>query len=1695
MLTLPGYTFSDTLYLGPETALYRGYRNADRLPVVAKTARGERASRYILAKLRHEHAILRDLQGVPGVLQVYALEPHGNNLALALEDPGAVPLSDVLSGQRLDLASALRIALAVATTLEGVHKRRIIHKDIKPQNILVDIAKDGRRVYLIDYGIATRLSQENQRAGDPEALEGTLAYVSPEQTGRMNRVIDYRTDFYSLGVTLYEMLTGSVPFTAKTAMEVVHQHIARAPASPRERAPGLPEPVSAITLKLLAKVAEERYQSAYGLRADLEKCLHDLGSKGSIPEFTLGAHDYSDELRIPQKLYGRGADIERLLAAFTRAGQGVPELLLLSGPSGIGKSAMVQEIHRLIARRGGYFIAGKFEQLNRSVPYAAITQAFRELLRQILTEPAESLERWKRKLHAAVGRSGGLLTDLIPELELILGPQPSPAHLDGAEAKNRFNLLMQRLLGAFCSVDTPVAVFLDDLQWADAVSLRLLEAMLTDPECRHLLVIGAYRDNEVDAAHPIWPMSEGVRQRGGVVSELNLKPLALGDVMQLVADTLGCSLRTAGPLADLITSKTHGNPFFVNQFLLSLHAEKLLSFDPEARVWRWSDAVIAERDVTDNVVDFLIANLRRLAPDKQRVLELAACIGYQFDLRTLAIIHDTTPAETAKILWRALQRGLIVPVDPEYRFLETADLGANDPIPESALGASFRFLHDRVQQAAYSLIPEAEKRQAHLRIGRLMLKNRPPSMTGSDDDFFELINHLNLGAELISDPAERLELARLNLRAARHAKTAAAFVLAAEYFRAGASLLAEGSWEQEYDLTFALKLGLAECEYLNGRPEIADELFHGILGKARSNQDRAEVHNKLLLVYNNASKFAEAIACGLNGLALFGVSFPEAPQDRMALFKARLGEVSAELGARSRDELLNYRLMSDPDQIAVSRLLDDIIIPVYISAPALYPLIAVTQIQHSLQHGYTAATPQYFATYGFLLTLILGQHRVGCQMGELAVALQGRFQNPAIGAKVDMNFGSYCHYGRPMAEAVYYMERMHQPAMEAGDLHSLSYSCAMGSMMRLGMGDDLESVFERLGRYSILVRRTKNELAADQLLYCRQVVANLTSRLKSRASIDDDTFSEEAFFKRQEQSRSAIANAYGCLLKLQLLFLYEDYAQAAQVARRAEQLLPAARVLYYTLEFSFYYPMTLLALSSSATPAEQEEYNAIIDTHHAKLRALAEQCPENFQRKATLLEAERARVAGKDVEASILYEQAIQQAKESKATHDEAIANEACAKHHLRRGRHMLAGAYMTEAYALFLQWGASAKCADMAEKHASLLWRSTAPAVATTAEERAMSVTTTRMIQQGLIDVETVLRAAQEISSAITLDKVLPEVVRIAVGHAGAQRGYLFLEREGSLHLAEATPMTPTRAGAQAASAPEAPMSVVQYVARTRELFVSPDAAREPRFLHDPHLAARPAKSVLCLPLMRQSRVIGVLYLEHAAPDTFTPYKVELLRLLTSQAGIAIENALLYSQVHNATSALRASNEQLEQEVAQRTEQLREANERLLGRTEELREANERLVRELSERERAEEARAALQEEIIRMQRATLEEVSTPLIPINDRTVVMPLIGSMDRERAQQIVGTALQGAQRHRAQAVIIDITGMKHIDSDVAGTFINAAAALRLLGTHTILTGIRPEVAQTLVSMGIDLSKLVTRSTLQSGIAHALSLTNRS
>ncbi|WP_437313870.1 AAA family ATPase [Sorangium sp. So ce385] len=1687
MIDLSGHTLFEAVYEGSETVLYRGRRDEDGAPVAVKVPRSEFPTARDLARLRREFAILRDAGEVPGVVRVHAIEKCGRGLALVMEDLGPSSLHALLRARRLDVDTALRIAIALAGTLDALHGLRIIHKDIKPHNILIDEETHSPR--LVDFGIAARLSRETPETALPDALEGTLSYIAPEQTGRMNRSVDLRADLYSFGVTLYEMLTGALPFQELDPTALIHSHMARTPTPPHERAPGVPRALSEVVMKLLAKTPEDRYQSARGVKSDLEECLRRWEAAGRADPFPLGHRDRPLDLRVPQRLYGREREVSALLSAFQRARRGAPGLVLVSGYSGVGKTALVNEIHKPIARHGGYFAKGKFDQINRDVPLASVAQALRELIRQVLTEPAAAVEEWKRKLLAAVGANGRLLVELIPELELLLGPQPDVPTLGPTESRNRFDLLVQRFARVFAAPAHPLTLFLDDLQWADPASLRILERLLTDVEGNGLLIIGAYRDNEVDAAHPLLATLGELREAGVSIAELALEPLDAPTVAQIVADALSARPEAVAPLAALVFEKTEGNPFFLSQLLGALHEAGALWFDASSEAWAWDVARVRAAVAADNVIDLMLDKLHRLPPATQRALERAACLGHGFDLTTLATILQKPPFMAAADLWDALRGGLIVPLDSDYRWFDESACGEPPGVP-CELNVSYRFLHDRVHQAAYALVDPAQKEALHLQIGRLLWARAGEAP--HDDHLLDIVRHLNLGARHLANEAERAAVARLNLRAGRAAKTRTAYRAAAGYFGAGLELLGDAGWERHEELSFALGREDAECVYLSGAPERAEALFTSLLPRARSNVERAQIYSLRVLLYATLGRFADAVRLGREGLGLLGFALPSTEAELQACFQAELAEVDANLAGRRMEDLIDAPMMDDPEQKALLQLLCDMVVPVFCATPEMYPLFVLKQVSLSLRYGNSDVSAFAYNAYGFLLAAVQGRPADGRAFGLVGLALSDKLRNPSLAAKVHNVFASYSYVFEPVRAGVPYLVKARQEALESGDFAYLSAAWSTAVCVQFAAGYPLEELREEVERGLVVARRIRDTVCTAVLTLVKQAIACLQGRTRGRDSLSDDELDEDELLASLIDREDGAALFVHAMLKLQLRYLSGDCEAAAAIADDAEAKSAGMFGLYCPVRLQFYTCLALLALPAAASPDEAERRARAIARHKERIASRAASAPMNFQHALLLIQAEEARISGAQLEAMGLYDRAIGLARENEFPHDEALANELCAKLHLREGRAKVARAYMVDAYLGYRHWGATAKADALAREHAALLPSSkdgaqisSIPSAVSGAAHAGTLLGRTTV--GDLRDAALIVRAVQGIAGETELARVIERLVMLVLGNAGAQRGALLLERDGRLFV-EATFGVEPQALALGPSEPldtraDLPHSVALLVARTREPLVLDDAGADARFSDDPCIAARRTRSVLCLPLLHQGRLSGILYLENnAVSKAFNESRVELLVLLSSQAAISIENAVLLSSMRSVKEQVQHANRRLEAEVAQRTEELQRSNAQLSA-------SNERLTIELTQREQAERERAALQRQVFEAQRAMLAELSTPLIPITDRIMVMPLIGTMDAARAAQVLEVALDGAQRHQASVVILDITGMKHIDSQIAGTLVSTANALRLLGTEAVLTGIRAEVAQAMVSLDIEMNAIVTMGTLQSGIAYAL------
>ncbi|MBD2234956.1 PAS domain S-box protein [Phormidium tenue] len=1510
MITLPGITIHSKIYESLASLVYRGIREQDNCAVIAKVLKQDYPSPQDLTRYRQEYEITRFLN-IEGVVRAYSQQDYQRTLVILLEDFGGESL-ECWMRQQLDfspmpLSVFLNMAIAIADTLGKIHAAHVIHKDINPGNIVFN-SRTGV-VKIIDFGNATRFSRTNPTFKSLHLLEGTPAYLSPEQTGRMNRMLDYRTDFYSLGVTFYELLTGQLPFPTTDLLELVHCHIARPPTPPHELNATIPQPVSDLILKLMAKNAEDRYQSAWGIKADLERCAQQLAEVGQINAISLGLQDISEQFCIPQKLYGREAEIEALLMAFDRVAgsEGVEEwksggaeeevtlpshreMMLVSGYAGIGKTALVQELHKPITANQGYFIFGKFDQFGRNIPYSAIVNALQKLVQQLLSEPDGQVEVWRSRLLTALGSNGQIIINVIPEVEFIIGKQPPVPEVGATEAQNRFNLTFQRFVRAFCAKEHPLVIFLDDLQWIDSATLKFIKFILLDEQIQYLFLIGAYRDNELTPTHPLVLTLERLRNQGAVLQEITLAPLTLEPLTQLVAETLHRNPDTVRSLAQVVLCKTEGNPFFVGEFLKLLHSENLLTFDAQQLSWQWNLAEIEAQDITANVVELLLRQLQKLPEATQQVLSIAACIGSEFDLETLAIVCEKSPKAIFQNLLAAIQAGLI-------QLLSELD--------EDLLVQDYRFLHDRVQQAAYALIDESQKQAVHLQIGRDFLEKTSPEQRSNR--LFEIIDHFNQGLELVTARSERTEIARLNLMAGQKVKASTAYEAAFKYFTTGLKLLNSESWQDEYDLTLALYSEAAEAAYLQGHFDEMEQLIEVVLDRAKTVVDKVQVYDSRIQGYLSQGNLKEVLKTGLEALKLLGLDLIEHPSQTD--IQRELESTSALLAEREIEDLINLPEMTAPEALAALSILANMGSAVFITLPELWILIVCKRVNLSINYGNATWSPHSYVAYGSVLCGVVQDIELGYKFGQLALSLVERLHSKKGNSKTLM-FSSFhiLHWKMHLRRTIIFLDDAYQNAVETGDFESAGYTAYFVCHNSFFAGEKLTQLEQKTATYSKAINQIRRESPSNWLAILWQTILNLLDKSENPSRLVGRVCNEEQALPHAIAVKDGSAIKLLHLYKIILCYLFGEYHQAVQIAILARQHFEEVTAITILPVFCFYHSLALLSLSLEASNSEKSAWLNSVNANQKKMQKWAEHAPMNYLHKFYLVEAEKARVLGQFLEAEEFYERAIAGAAENEYIQEEALAYELAAKHYLARGREKFAQTYMKEAHYCYDRWGATAKVKDLEKRYPQFFSQSSRAAstlIPITAE-------TNNNPCHAALDLAAVMKASQAISREIELKQLLRSLMQTVIENAGAQTGYLILENSGEWSIEAACELNAdenacaTQVLQSIPIADQLPESVIQYVIRTLEPVTLNDATCEGAFINEPYIQQNQPQSIFCLPLLNQAKLVGVLYLENRlAAGVFTPERSQVLQLLSTQAAIAIQNANLYSELQAKESKI----------------------------------------------------------------------------------------------------------------------------------------------------------------------------------------------
>ncbi|WP_309242964.1 trifunctional serine/threonine-protein kinase/ATP-binding protein/sensor histidine kinase [Hyalangium versicolor] len=1436
------------------------------------------------SRLEHEYSLLRRLEGTPGVPVPLAFEVHQDRPVLVLERVEGFLLSEP-QGAVFEPGRFLSLASALASTLAEVHRRGVIHKDLQPAHLL--LAPTGQP-WIIDFGCATLQQVQHVQAAPLQLIEGTPAYMSPEQSGRMNRTLDYRTDIYSLGITFYELLTGSLPFEGKDALEWIHAHLAQAPTPPHQRVPSIPPMLSAVVLKLIAKMPEERYQSFEGLKADLEACRERL-ARGVGEEFPLGSQDFPARFQLPQKLYGREAEIDALLSAFERVTrQGRSEWVLVRGYSGIGKSSVVQALHQPVLQRRGFFLSGKFDQLQRDVPYATLAQAFKGLVQQLLAGSDAEVEAWRQRLLEAFEGFGQVLVELVPPLEWVVGRQPDVSEMPPQEAQNRFHRVFQRFLSVFATPERPLVLFLDDLQWVDFASLELLKFLATHPDTPPLLWVGAYRDNEVSSSHPLMLSVEELRKGGVRLGDISLGPLQLEQTRQLVADALpGTRSEVLQALTDVLQAKTGGNPFFLLQLLQTLYQDGLL-VRASGGGWRWDEAGVKAKGYSDNVVEFMAGRLRQLPDPTQQLLRLASCVGNAFSAPTLALLGSIEAIELERRLEPALHEEMVVQTG----------------------GDQYRFLHDRIQQAAYALIPEAERKSLHLRIGRMLLSSLSPDQLR--ERLFDVVGQLNAGAELMVESDERLRLARLNAEAGWRAKASAAWRSAVGYFNAVFPLLPGDPWKTEHALAFKLRMDQASCELMAGHAAEARRIVDELLPRALARPELAEAYRLKSTLHLAAGEIQLAVECLLECLERFGMPMPHTPT--IEEIRAADAEVWTLLGDRPIESLAELPPMADPDMKAAMSILADLTVPALYSGSSLLPYHLCRMVALSIRHGNAEAAAHGYAWFGLVGCVASAEkYQEGYAFGRVAQRLVDRPEYAAHRSATLFILAHLSRWVRSFSVSLGLFHETFRHALPRGDFRNACYCCDNIIINRLLMGHELGDVYQESVARLEFVRKANYEDVGTFLTIFQSHVQQLRGLSDAPGSLSGGGFNEKEFEARVESRGLQFMACIYFITKMKARYFGGEFEAALQAADAADKLVSHLSGLIIRFDFHLFRALTLAACFRSM-PARQEEFLSAAREHHQQLVAWAGLCPENFRAAERMVAGELARMTGNTEEAMRAYEEAMQSGRENALAHHVGISAELAARFSQQLGWVTASNSYAREAWEAYRQWGAEGKARLL-----EVQW----PRVAMSRESANNGTGTSQL------DALSVVKAQQAVSREIVLDRLVATLMSVALQSAGAQRGALLL-RQGDLlkvvALSDATGSKPREAN-QAL-----PWTLLSYVRRTGEPVVIDDTSRPHAYLSDGELLRSHARSVLCMPLRRKEEFYGVLYLENSlTTQAFTPGRLALLGHIASQAAISIENARLYTEVQRAEAALRQANEELEQRVEERTRELTQAQAQLV--------------------------------------------------------------------------------------------------------------------------------------------------------------------
>ena len=1492
------YTLIEKIHDAMDSAVYRGTSEKSDVPVIIKMLKTRYPTVSDIARFKQEYNLVRQLN-IDGVVKIYELLEYAGQFGIVQEDFNGVSLKRYLKTKKLSLSSFLTLATDISRILGRIHQHNIIHLDIKPDNILVN--ESTGELKITDFGISTLLTHINEEVYRPEVVEGTLPYMSPEQTGRMNRNVDYRTDLYSLGVTFYEMLTGNVPFKSDDPMEMIHSHIARKPTPPVSLDPSIPQVVSHMVMKLLAKMPEERYQNSLGLMADLAQCSDRLSQTGTIDTFELAGRDVSIRFNLPQLIIGREKELGIIMDTFRQVSDGARGMTLVLGNPGIGKSALVSEIHKPIVGKRGYFIFGKYDPFKREAPYSAIIQAFQWLAKQILTESEARVAAWKEKLVEALGANGRVVTSVIPELEHILGPQPQITELPPEESKNRFNMVFHRFINAVSTRDHPLVMFLDDLQWADSASLMLLKNVMTHPETRFLLLIGAYRDNEVTPHHPLsitinemkkgGLTAEGSRRTpetdfhwGGaipnsypslIVDTISLGPLSVDDVNHIIMTVLRCDAEKSLALSEMVQRKTGGNPFFVNQFLKNLYDNKYIELTTEGE-WIWSLGRIREMEVTDNVVSFMAEKISRLPTHTKNILKICACIGNRFDLETLSMVSGQPVEDTLEDLMGVISEDMV-----------------------GQFGDLYKFLHDRIHEAAYSLIGNEERVKMHHKIGSHLLKDTP--VAHLDEKVFYIVDQLNRGSSLIESLDEKIELVALNLHAGEKALHSTAYDSALAYLKEGAALLPFDRWTHHYGLTFKLFMGQMTCEYLTQNFDRAVSIFNDIIAHSTNSVHKAEAYTLMIILYTNQGDYEEALRVGLEGCRLIGFITPRKVSNLRIAFE--LVRLYFKMGQRKIEDFAELPIADDEGFLAYHNMQIQTGTVGYYIDPNLFCFVVIYGLSKIFEYGNSYISPLAYCALGSIIGPGMGLYDAAYRFGQTALKVDKKLAGTGSSCRTHFTYTMFIQHWKKHAKYDVPLYRdSYKKGIELGDLIYSCHSINMLAVTRIIIGDNIDDVLDEYGKYRNFLLGNKDPFMARRFMENIQFVRCLKGRTGERGTLDSDEFEEgdQIAFYYKEKNYIGLYCYELTLLRVYYLFgkIEECLTLVEELHRLTKNKIGTGSL--YVPEVNFYSSLALCALCIKGGGETKRRYLKRIRFNQKKMRTWQKHCPENFLHKYLTIEGELARIKKDNDEAVALYRDAIRAARETGYVQNEGIANERAATLAQEMGRTDEAVTLIREARFCFAKYGADEKVKALEENYGELFQESSHAEAPETMTPTAKARETVTGSGTQTLDLASVIKISQSLSSEVDLRTLLEKMINLSIENAGAQMGFLILENEldNKLYIEAAGKVDEDPVVLKSIpldGCDSLAISIVNYVNKTNESIVIDDASDDVRFLTDHYIMNHRPKSLLCAPIVFKGKTAGIVYLENnLITNAFTPDRLELLSIFSAQAAISIENSRL---------------------------------------------------------------------------------------------------------------------------------------------------------------------------------------------------------